>query len=345
MLVAPPTQGQVPSPRRLRVKVSGPDGLLLTWKEPKGDCDGYRVVYSSPPGGEEKEVSVDEPRLLLEEVDVSQEFQFRISAVRGAERSRPLLGEHAAAQRGGVSVQPQRRQDSAVAEDNNAISEGKTEAGLWGGQEEGLWVASWCGLWVRHVEQEAGCVLRSSSGPPDRSLLLPLPAVHPIRHQDGFISAGGPRVLLGASGCCWGPQGAAGCWGPQGAAGGPRVLLGAPGCCWLLGAPGCCWGPQGASGGLRVLLGASGCCWGPQGAAGGLRVLLAAGGLRVLLGASGCCWLLGASGCCWGPQGAAGCWGPQGAAGGLGGTGPKSGPLRPRHEWGCVAGSFRDEPF
>ena len=42
---------------------------------------------------------MEEPRLLLEEVDVSHEFQFKISAVRGTERSRPLLGEH----QGGLS--------------------------------------------------------------------------------------------------------------------------------------------------------------------------------------------------------------------------------------------------
>lgn len=45
-----PLSVTVSSPRRFRVKVLGQDKLEVSWKEPKGDFEGYKVIYITRPG-------------------------------------------------------------------------------------------------------------------------------------------------------------------------------------------------------------------------------------------------------------------------------------------------------
>lgn len=40
----------VSSPRRFRAKVLSPSQLQVSWKEPKGEFDGYSVIYAAAPG-------------------------------------------------------------------------------------------------------------------------------------------------------------------------------------------------------------------------------------------------------------------------------------------------------
>lgn len=40
----------VSSPRRFRAKVLSPSQLQVSWKEPKGEFEGYSVIYSTLPG-------------------------------------------------------------------------------------------------------------------------------------------------------------------------------------------------------------------------------------------------------------------------------------------------------
>ncbi|XP_028298579.1 secretagogin-like [Gouania willdenowi] len=117
---------QVLSPRRFRVKLVSPDKLHVSWKEPKGEFESYRVVYSTKPGGERRSVDVlkDEAKLLIEDVDPTQEYHFMISAVSGGQESKPLEGTHPAAQQSSSeATQSQKRQSGGTVEENN-ISEG-----------------------------------------------------------------------------------------------------------------------------------------------------------------------------------------------------------------------------
>lgn len=40
----------VSSPRRFRAKVLSSSQLQVSWKEPKGEFDGYSVIYAAAPG-------------------------------------------------------------------------------------------------------------------------------------------------------------------------------------------------------------------------------------------------------------------------------------------------------
>lgn len=40
----------VSSPRRIRFKVLGTDKLSVSWKEPKGDFDSYKLIYNTESG-------------------------------------------------------------------------------------------------------------------------------------------------------------------------------------------------------------------------------------------------------------------------------------------------------
>lgn len=40
----------VSSPRRFRAKILSPTRLHVSWKEPKGQFESYKVVYSTQPG-------------------------------------------------------------------------------------------------------------------------------------------------------------------------------------------------------------------------------------------------------------------------------------------------------
>ncbi|XP_034748704.1 collagen alpha-1(XIV) chain-like [Etheostoma cragini] len=119
-----PARGQVSTPRRFRAKVLSPTELHVSWKEPKGQFDSYKVVYTTRPGAEKKEfqVSKQEAKLLIQDFDPSKEYNFKIMAVGGGQQSKPLHAKHEA-QSGVEMVQSQRRPDGRVAEENNEISE------------------------------------------------------------------------------------------------------------------------------------------------------------------------------------------------------------------------------
>ncbi|KAM3858555.1 collagen alpha-1(XIV) chain [Diretmus argenteus] len=120
-----PGQGQVSTPRRFRAKVLGSGSLHVSWKEPKGDFESYKVTYTTRPGGETTEVQVSkqEGKLVIEDFDASKEYNFKITAVNGAQESRPLQAKHEAQRSGVEAAQPQRREDSGGAKENNEISE------------------------------------------------------------------------------------------------------------------------------------------------------------------------------------------------------------------------------
>ncbi|KAE8282557.1 Collagen alpha-1(XIV) chain Undulin Precursor [Larimichthys crocea] len=120
-----PARGQVSSPRRFRAKILSPTKLNVSWKEPKGEFESYKVIYSTQPGGEQTEVQVSkkETKLLIEDFDPSKEYNFKIIAVSGKQQSKPLQAKHEAQRSGVEIVQSQRTQDSGVTQENNEISE------------------------------------------------------------------------------------------------------------------------------------------------------------------------------------------------------------------------------
>ncbi|XP_028454162.1 collagen alpha-1(XIV) chain-like isoform X2 [Perca flavescens] len=119
-----PARGQVSTPRRFRAKVLSPTKLHVSWKEPKGQFESYKVIYTTRPGGEQKEIQVSkqEAKLLIQDFDPSKEYNFKIIAVSGGQQSKPLQAKHEA-QSGVEMVESQRGRDSGVAEENNEISE------------------------------------------------------------------------------------------------------------------------------------------------------------------------------------------------------------------------------
>ncbi|KAF1382088.1 hypothetical protein PFLUV_G00160810 [Perca fluviatilis] len=121
-----PARGQVSTPRRFRAKVLSPTKLHVSWKEPKGQFESYKVIYTTRPGGEQKEIQVSkqEAKLVIQDFDPSKEYNFKIIAVSGGQQSKPLQAKHEA-QSGVEMVESQRGRDGGVAEENNEISEGK----------------------------------------------------------------------------------------------------------------------------------------------------------------------------------------------------------------------------
>ncbi|KAK5854599.1 hypothetical protein PBY51_004779 [Eleginops maclovinus] len=126
-LFSQPAQGQVSSPRRFRAKIQSPTKLHVSWKEPKGQFDSYKVFYTTEPGGEQKDIEVlkQEAKLVIEHYDPSKEYNFKIIAVSGGQQSKPLQAKHEAQQSGVAMVKSLKRQDSGATEENNEISEGK----------------------------------------------------------------------------------------------------------------------------------------------------------------------------------------------------------------------------
>ncbi|XP_008286539.1 collagen alpha-1(XIV) chain-like, partial [Stegastes partitus] len=124
--VCPQTaQGQVSSPRRFRAKVLSPTKLHVSWKEPKGEFESYKVLYSTRPGEGQKvvEVSKQDAKLIIENFDPSKEYNFKIIAVRGGKESKPLQAKHEAQQSAVEMTQSQKRQSSGANEETNEISE------------------------------------------------------------------------------------------------------------------------------------------------------------------------------------------------------------------------------
>lgn len=62
----------VSSPRRFRAKVLSPNQLQVSWKEPKGEFEGYRVLYSAEPG--EIQVQILAELLLVPSVQEPSRF-------------------------------------------------------------------------------------------------------------------------------------------------------------------------------------------------------------------------------------------------------------------------------
>uniref|UniRef100_A0AAV2K1X8 Collagen alpha-1(XIV) chain n=1 Tax=Knipowitschia caucasica TaxID=637954 RepID=A0AAV2K1X8_KNICA len=113
------SQGQVSSPRKFRAKVQGPTTVHVSWKEPRGEFDHYRVLYSS--GGPDTEVEVPklDPKVVIENFEASKEYNFNIFAVKGDEESKPLQAKLEA--QSAVASQSSSRVSSTT--ENNEISE------------------------------------------------------------------------------------------------------------------------------------------------------------------------------------------------------------------------------
>ncbi|XP_030268381.1 collagen alpha-1(XIV) chain isoform X3 [Sparus aurata] len=120
-----PARGQVSSPRRFRAKVLSSNKLHVSWKEPKGAFESYKVVYTTLPDGEQKEVQVSkqDAKLVIGDFDPLKEYNFKIFAVSGQQQSKPLQAKHEAQRSGIAMVQSQRTRDSGVTAENNEISE------------------------------------------------------------------------------------------------------------------------------------------------------------------------------------------------------------------------------
>ncbi|XP_041941676.1 collagen alpha-1(XIV) chain isoform X3 [Alosa sapidissima] len=121
-----PAQGQVPAPRRLRFKLLPSGGLTVTWKEPKGDYDGYRFVYDNVRGGEENELFVPkgENRVVLSDISPGKQYVVRVFAMSGRKQSKALQGKYPGKQREpeNEDVQPQGRREYGPTVDLNEIS-------------------------------------------------------------------------------------------------------------------------------------------------------------------------------------------------------------------------------
>ncbi|KAG9281287.1 collagen alpha-1(XIV) chain-like [Astyanax mexicanus] len=124
-LLTGPTQGQVAAPRRLRYKELGSGMLSVSWKEPKGEFDSYRLIYSSGSGGSEKEVQVtkEEAKAVIADFDHSKEYSFRVIALSGAQQSKPLLGSYKATRSevSDSSSQTHREKQNSEPEQDNEI--------------------------------------------------------------------------------------------------------------------------------------------------------------------------------------------------------------------------------
>ncbi|XP_062856462.1 collagen alpha-1(XIV) chain [Trichomycterus rosablanca] len=100
-----PTHSQVSAPRRLRFKELDSGMLSVSWKEPKGEIDGYRLIYSSGSVSEETEINVlkEEAGAVITDFDYTKEYSFKVITVSGNQLSKPLLGTYKAT-RSEVSV-------------------------------------------------------------------------------------------------------------------------------------------------------------------------------------------------------------------------------------------------
>ncbi|KAM8841502.1 collagen alpha-1(XIV) chain isoform 2-T2 [Spinachia spinachia] len=114
------------SPRRFRAKILSPTQLHVSWKEPKGEFESYKVVYSTRPGAEQKEIEVSkqDAMLLIDDFDPSKEYNFKVVALNGGQQSKPLQAKHEAQQSGVEMTRSPRRQDDG---ENNDISEAEDE--------------------------------------------------------------------------------------------------------------------------------------------------------------------------------------------------------------------------
>ncbi|XP_057195961.1 collagen alpha-1(XIV) chain isoform X2 [Triplophysa rosa] len=122
-----PVSAQVPAPRRLRFKVISAGKLLVSWKEPKGQYDGYKFIYNSEPvtGGETTELPIarGENKAVIKDFNPKKEYSVKVIAVSGNQHSRALQGKYAEGQSSdGETTQPQRLNEHSPVEEGNEIS-------------------------------------------------------------------------------------------------------------------------------------------------------------------------------------------------------------------------------
>uniref|UniRef100_A0A3Q2VAP2 Collagen, type XIV, alpha 1b n=1 Tax=Haplochromis burtoni TaxID=8153 RepID=A0A3Q2VAP2_HAPBU len=84
----------VSSPRRLRTKVLSPTKLHVSWKEPKGQFESYKVIYTTRPEQKVVQASKQEAKLVIDDFDPSKTYNFKIIAVHEGQESKPLQGKH-----------------------------------------------------------------------------------------------------------------------------------------------------------------------------------------------------------------------------------------------------------
>lgn len=120
-------RGQVSSPRRFRAKVLSATKLHVSWKEPKGEFESYKVIYTKQPGGPQTEVQVSkqDAKLIIQDFDPSKEYDFNVIAIKGGRESKPLQAK-LEAQRSAI-VESQTGSDSGSTRENNEISEAVDE--------------------------------------------------------------------------------------------------------------------------------------------------------------------------------------------------------------------------
>uniref|UniRef100_A0A8C8GLH2 Collagen, type XIV, alpha 1b n=1 Tax=Oncorhynchus tshawytscha TaxID=74940 RepID=A0A8C8GLH2_ONCTS len=81
----------VATPRRLRFKVLSATQLHVSWKEPKGEFESYRFIYSTQSGKTELEITKKEAKVIID-IDPRKLYTVKVTAVKGAQESKPLQG-------------------------------------------------------------------------------------------------------------------------------------------------------------------------------------------------------------------------------------------------------------
>uniref|UniRef100_A0A3B3QVM7 Collagen type XIV alpha 1 chain n=1 Tax=Paramormyrops kingsleyae TaxID=1676925 RepID=A0A3B3QVM7_9TELE len=84
----------VSPPRKLRYTLLSFDKLLVSWKEPRGDFDGYMFVYNAHPDGKvtESQLPKAENKVVIDNFNGGLEYRIKVFAMRGNQRSKPLQG-------------------------------------------------------------------------------------------------------------------------------------------------------------------------------------------------------------------------------------------------------------
>uniref|UniRef100_A0A8C7KKQ4 Collagen type XIV alpha 1 chain n=1 Tax=Oncorhynchus kisutch TaxID=8019 RepID=A0A8C7KKQ4_ONCKI len=88
------TTVRIATPRRLRFKVLSATQLHVSWKEPKGDFESFRFIYSTQSGKVQQcynQVTKKEAKVIID-FDPRQLYTVKVTAVKGAQESKPLLG-------------------------------------------------------------------------------------------------------------------------------------------------------------------------------------------------------------------------------------------------------------
>ncbi|XP_043089040.1 collagen alpha-1(XIV) chain isoform X1 [Puntigrus tetrazona] len=116
------THAQVNVPRRLRFKELSSDTLGVSWKEPKGAFDSYRLLYSTDSGDErELTVSKSQTKAVIAGFDRRKDYSVKITAVRGDQQSKALMGRYSGGS--GSEVSDLRGQQDSSGPQENEISE------------------------------------------------------------------------------------------------------------------------------------------------------------------------------------------------------------------------------